>query len=348
MSLPPAPTDPLADTAVPNTLELVKLRKVFSARGQSGGVVAVNDVSFAIARGEVLGLVGESGSGKSTIARLIAHLYTPTSGEIRLSGQPLPPKLGGRARQSLRKNVQMIFQDPYASLNPVHSVRYTLGRPLKLHKLARGDARAQVNALLERVGLSPAETYADKRSFELSGGQRQRVGIARALAAQPELILADEPTSALDVSIRLDVMNLMLDLKDEEGLSMLFITHDLAGARYMSDRVAVLYAGTLVEIGPAIEVIDRPQHPYTQLLKSAAPKPDAGLVPETIEARGEVPDLKTLPPGCPFEPRCPYAMPECRDGLPRMYDIGAGHQARCLLHDPAIKEKRGLVGVERG
>ena len=161
-------------------------------------------------------------------------------------------------------------------------------------------------------------------------------GLPRALAAQPQLILADEPTSALDVSIRLDVMNVMLDLKDQEGLSMLFITHDLAGARYMSDRVAVLYAGTLVEIGPAVEVIDRPQHPYTRLLKSAAPKPDAGLVPETIEARGEVPDLKVLPPGCPFEPRCPHAMPACKDGLPAMYELGGGHQARCILHDPAL------------
>ena len=331
---------------VPLTLEIVNLRKVFGARGRPGGVVAVNDVSFAIARGEVLGLVGESGSGKSTIARLIAHLHTPTAGEIRLGGEPVPHRLGGAALRKFRRHVQMIFQDPYASLNPLHPVRYTLSRPLKIHGLARGNTEAQVDALLERVGLSPAGTYAPKRAFELSGGQRQRVGIARALAASPDLILADEPTSALDVSIRLDVMNLMLDLKDAEGLSMLFITHDLAGARYMSDRVAVLYAGTLVELGPAVEVIDRPQHPYTQLLKSAAPKPDAGLVPEQIEARGEVPDLKTLPPGCPFGPRCPHAMPECRDGLPRMYDVGHGHTARCILHDPAIRARRGEeVGV---
>ncbi|GGO32335.1 dipeptide/oligopeptide/nickel ABC transporter ATP-binding protein [Deinococcus humi] len=336
-------TNVLPPHGTPNTLEIVNLRKVFGARGRSGGVVAVNDVSFSIARGEVLGLVGESGSGKSTIARLIARLHTPTSGEIRLNGQPVPRRLGGRALKKVRKNVQMIFQDPYASLNPVHPVAYTLKRPLQIHGLARGHTEAEVNALLERVGLSPASTYASKRSFELSGGQRQRVGIARALAARPELILADEPTSALDVSIRLDVMNLMLDLKDQEGLSMLFITHDLAGARYMSDRIAVLYAGTLVELGPAVEVIDRPQHPYTQLLKSAAPKPDAGLVPEQIEARGEVPDLKTLPPGCPFEPRCPHALPECRDGLPKIYDVGQGHTARCILHDPAIQARRGGV-----
>ncbi|ULH17134.1 ABC transporter ATP-binding protein (plasmid) [Deinococcus sp. KNUC1210] len=331
------PTDPASSG---NTLEIEGLRKVFTARGRAN-VVAVNDVTFSIRRGEVLGLVGESGSGKSTIARLIAHLYEPTSGQIRLSGQNIPNRMGGGALRQFRKHVQMIFQDPYASLNPLHPVGYTLSRPLKIHRLARGNSDKQVHALLERVGLSPAATYAAKRPFELSGGQRQRVGIARALAAQPELILADEPTSALDVSIRLDVMNLLLDLKDQEGLSMLFITHDLAGARYMSDRVAVLYAGTLVELGPAEQVIDRPQHPYTQLLKSAAPKPDAGLTPDHVEARGEVPDLKALPPGCPFEPRCPYAMPECKDGLPRMYDVGEGHQARCILHDPAVKAKRG-------
>lgn len=332
-----------APTDGPNTLDIVNLRKVFGGRGKSGGVVAVNDVSFSIRRGEVLGLVGESGSGKSTIARLIARLHQPTSGEIHLNGEVVPHKLSGQGLRQLRRRVQMIFQDPYASLNPLHPVRYTLARPLKIHRLARGNTDSQVAALLERVGLTPALTYAAKRPFELSGGQRQRVGIARALAAQPELILADEPTSALDVSIRLDVMNLMLDLKDQEGLSMLFITHDLAGARYMSDRVAVLYAGTLVEIGPAVQVIDQPQHPYTQLLKSAAPKPDAGLTPDHIEARGEVPDLSTLPPGCPFEPRCPYAMPECRNGLPKLYDVGEGHQARCLLHDPAIKAKRAGV-----
>ena len=329
------------------TLEIVNLRKVFPARGRAG-VVAVGDVSFSIRRGEVLGLVGESGSGKSTIARLIARLYPATSGQVRLGGQDLPLRLGGRALRAFRRRVQIIFQDPYASLNPLHRVGYTLARPLKLHHLVEGDGQVQVHALLERVGLSPAAVYAAKRPFELSGGQRQRVVIARALAARPELILADEPTSALDVSIRLDIMNLLLDLRDQEGLSMLFITHDLAGARYMSDRVAVLYAGTLVELGPAESVIDEPQHPYTQLLKSAAPKPDAGLIPEHIEARGEVPDLRALPPGCPFEPRCPHAMPECKNGLPPLYDLGGGHQARCLLHDPAFRNRRESAGLPAG
>ena len=327
-----------------DTLEVANLRKVFG-HGGTAGVVAVNDVSFNIRRGEVLGLVGESGSGKSTVARLVAHLHRPTAGEIRLGGQTVPNHLGGAALRRFRKRVQMIFQDPYASLNPLHPVGYTLARPLQIHGLVQGSLTASVHGLLERVGLSPAAVFARKRPFELSGGQRQRVGIARALAAQPELILADEPTSALDVSIRLDVMNLLLDLKDQEGLSLLFITHDLAGARYMSDRIAVLYAGTLVELGPAEAVIDRPQHPYTQLLKSAAPKPDAGLAPEHIEARGEVPDLRHLPPGCPFAPRCPHARPVCNEGLPKMYAVGGGHQARCILHDPALK---GAEGVGRG
>ncbi|PNY79497.1 ABC transporter ATP-binding protein [Deinococcus koreensis] len=323
-----SPTEP--------ALELRNLRKVFRGRTRAGDVVAVNDVSFSIARGEVLGLVGESGSGKSTIARLVARFHEPSGGEIRLAGEATPRRLRGRALRQFRQRVQMIFQDPYASLNPLSRVGYILARPLKIHGLGAGDIPGQVSALLERVGLSPPGVYAGKRPFELSGGQRQRVGIARALATRPELILADEPTSALDVSIRLDIMNLLLDLKDQEGLSMLFITHDLAGARYMSDRVAVLYAGHLVEIGPATGVIDDPQHPYTRLLRSAAPKPDAGLAPNRVEGRGEVPDLSALPPGCPFEPRCPHAMPACRAGLPKMYDLGGGHQARCLLHDPAV------------
>jgi peptide/nickel transport system ATP-binding protein len=288
-----------------------------------------------VARGEVLGLVGESGSGKSTIARLVARLHTPTSGTIRLAGEALPRRLRGRALTRFRGRVQMIFQDPYASLNPLHPVAYTVGRPLAIHGGAKGRGqRQQVTALLERVGLSPGTLYADKLPHELSGGQRQRVGIARALAAGPELMLADEPTSMLDVSIRLDIMNLLLDLRGREGLSYLFITHDLAGARYVSDRIAVLYAGHLVEVGPARSVIETPQHPYTQLLKAAAPKPESGLEPERVAARGEVPDLTDLPPGCPFAPRCPFVREACRAELPRLVPVAPGHEVRCVLHYP--------------
>ncbi|GGS03970.1 ABC transporter ATP-binding protein [Deinococcus sedimenti] len=332
------PTDP-ADHDPP-ALELRGLTKVFPVGRSGRSVVAVNDLTLTLRRGEVLGLVGESGSGKSTVARLLSRLHEPTRGEIRLNGQPVPARLGGRALRAFRGQVQMIFQDPFSSLNPLHTVGYIVGRPLQIHGGARGAAvapRARVAALLDRVGLSPGAEYAAKRPHELSGGQRQRVVIARALAARPTVLLADEPTSALDVSIRLDIMNLLLDLRGSEGLSMLFITHDLAGARYVSDRVAVLYAGHVVEIGPAEAVISRPRMPYTQLLRRAAPDPEH---PQGAwsGARGEVPDLSNLPPGCPFEPRCEHARAECRAALPRLYDVGPGHQSRCVLHDPALND----------
>lgn len=339
----PATECAVRDSDTPPALELHDLSKTFRV-GRAGQTVrAVNSVTLSIGRGEVLGLVGESGSGKSTIARLIAHLHEPSGGSMRLGGENVPRRLNGARLRKFRRRVQMIFQDPFASLNALHTVRYILARPLRIHGLARGsDVQTQVRALLDRVGLSPGASYAVKKPHELSGGQRQRVVIARALAARPDLILADEPTSALDVSIRLDIMNLLLDLRDQEGLSMLFITHDLAGARYMSDRVAVMYAGHLVEIGPADQVINHPQMPYTQLLKSAAPKP-GGTLDEGLAARGEVPDLRQLPPGCPFEPRCPHARAACREGLPNLYDVGPGHQARCILHDPALTAPEPLA-----
>ncbi|GEM44423.1 ABC transporter ATP-binding protein [Deinococcus cellulosilyticus] len=325
-------------TQAPPALEVVNLTKAFAVGKSGRSIVAVNNVSFTIHRGEVLGLVGESGSGKSTIARLISQLYTPSSGSIQISGQPVPQHMKGPALARFRKQVQMIFQDPYASLNPQQPISYILSRPFQIHRLAKGrQVQQQVHQLLNRVGLFPGASYAPKRPHELSGGQRQRVSIARALAVQPSVILADEPTSALDVSIRLDIMNLLLDLRDQEGLAMLFITHDLAGARYMSDRIAVMYAGHLVEMGPADEVIQRPRHPYTQLLKQAAPDPDAHLKQGPVEARGEIPDLKNLPPGCPFAPRCPHARPACSEHLPQMYTVGSGHQVRCILHDPVLK-----------
>lgn len=295
-------------------------------------VRAVNDFNLSLRRGEVIALVGESGSGKTTVARVIARLYQPTAGRIIINGEEVPRKMSRGELLAFRRKVQMIFQDPFASLNPLHSVRYTLSRPLKIHRLAEGkEAEEKVAAMLERCGLTPPELFIDKLPHELSGGQRQRVGIARALMVGPELILADEPTSMLDVSIRLDIMNLMLDLKDEEGLAYLFITHDLAGAHYVADRIAIMYASFLVEVGPSDDVINYPLHPYTELLKAAAPKPESGLKPEKISTSYDIPDLTNVPPGCPFHPRCPYAEPRCKVAVPPLREVEPGHFTRCIL-----------------
>jgi len=331
LSAPIETSDSPVQTSSP-VLEVRGLGKTFAVGNSRRTVRAVDDVTFTLERGEVLGLVGESGSGKSTIARLISRLYLPSSGTVRLSGQEVPTRLGGVRLRRFRQKVQMIFQDPFSSLNPLHTVGYIVSRPLRIHGF-RGNLRARLTELLEKVGLFPAETYLEKRPHELSGGQRQRVGIARALASGPDLILADEPTSMLDVSIRLDIMNLLLELRDRDGVALLFITHDLAGARYMSDRVAVMYAGRIVEIGDARAVIESPQHPYTQLLKRAAPNPERGLERGKLEVQGEVPDLSKLPPGCPFAPRCPYHRPECDREVPAFRKTPSGSAARCVLYD---------------
>src|SRR5213595_215280 len=269
------------NNSIPPILEAVHLRKYFPLRqfnlsGASEAVHAVADNSLALYPGRALALVGESGSGKTTVARLLARLYDPTAGTILFRGKPVNTGKVASLR-SYRHHVQLILQDPFSSLNPVHDVRYHLSRPLRIFNHARNKEQEtqQILSLLNRVNLSPAEQFIQKYPHQLSGGQRQRIAIARALAVQPEVLLADEPVSMLDVSIRLDVLNLLLRLKDEERLALLFITHDIASARYFAEDTLVMYAGQMVEGGPSDEVIQRPKHPYTQLLISAAPNPDS-------------------------------------------------------------------------
>lgn len=322
-------------------LEAVKLRKDFPVRalhwfGSPRAVHAVEDTSLALYPGKATALVGESGSGKTTVARLLVRLYEPTSGGIRFQGESLAK--GRRALRAYRRQVQYIFQDPFSSLNPVHTVRYHLGRALRLHGYAHNadEEHAQILALLERVNLVPAGQFIDKFPHQLSGGQRQRIAIARSLAVRPSVILADEPVSMLDVSIRLDMLNLLLRLKEESNLAFLFITHDIASARYFAEETVVMYAGQLVEGGPTEEVIQKPQHPYTQLLLAAAPDPatigqrQAAKAPDSV--RGEPPSLIHPPGGCRFHPRCPAAMPVCRQNRPARTDLGNGHWTHCFLY----------------
>ncbi|WP_326627017.1 MULTISPECIES: ABC transporter ATP-binding protein [unclassified Streptomyces] len=299
-------------------------------------VHAVDDVSLKLRRGTVTALVGESGSGKSTVARLLAQLYPLTEGEIQLAGKAV--KAGrGRSFRSYVRQVQLIFQDPFASLNPVHTVRYHLTRSLKIH--GREATGTELSALLERVQLTPAAQYLDKFPHELSGGQRQRVAIARALGADPKVLLADEPVSMLDVSIRLGVLNLLRDLKERLHLAILYITHDIASARYFADTTLVMYAGRIVEGGDSETVTQRPAHPYTQLLIASAPDPDRVAAEEEQEeaGSGEPPSLIAPPAGCRFHPRCPKALERCRTELPPRFDLADGQWAACWLYADAAE-----------
>src|SRR5579883_3261279 len=322
-------------------MEIEHLRKLFPLRqinlfGPQRAVHAVEDSSFALYPGRATALVGESGSGKTTIARMLARLYDPTSGTIMFQGKPVKLTHGSALRQ-YRRHVQLVFQDPFSSLNPVHSVEYHLSRPLRVygHARTKREETEQILALLNRVSLTPAEQFIQKFPHQLSVGQRQRVAIARALAAQPEVLLADEPVSMLDVSIRLDILNLLLRLKQEEHLALLYITHDIASALYFAEETLVMYAGQMVEGGPSEEVIQRPKHPYTQLLLSAAPDPERmaqGAGAEALPARGEIPSLIRPPSGCRFHPRCPHAMPICRERFPGRTELGQGHWTHCFLY----------------
>ena len=327
-----------ATTLSPPALEARDLTKHFSVRkGKSifsrrVALHAVDDVSLALEEGTVTSVVGESGSGKSVLSRMLARTLTPTSGELYLAGEKV--ELGQRGRQSYASEVQLVLQDPFASLNPIHTVRHHLVRPLKLHHNAGDDVEESVKQLLARVSLNPPERFIDRFPHEMSGGQLQRVSFARALAARPRVLLADEPVSMLDVSIRLGVLNLIAELRDTERLAILYITHDIASARYLGDRAVVMYAGQVIERAPGLVLTDEPAHPYTELLLSAAPDPVRGA-PPPLPARGAPPRLVAPPPGCRFHPRCPHAMEICKTTQPPSFTVATGHEAACWLHAPA-------------
>jgi oligopeptide transport system ATP-binding protein len=297
-----------------------------------GSVRAVDGVSFEVFRGETLGLVGESGCGKSTTGRTILQLYRPTAGDVYFQDVNLA-ELQGRELNRMRRRMQMIFQDPYASLDPRMTVGTIVSEPLDIHRSHTGKARTErVQELLDLVGLNPY--FISRYPHEFSGGQRQRIGIARALALQPDFIICDEPISALDVSIQAQVVNLMEDLQQRFGLTYLFIAHDLSMVRHISNRMAVMYLGKLVELADRVELYEHPQHPYTQALISAVPIPDpvADAARQEIILEGEVPSPANPPQGCNFSTRCPYVMDICLESEPEFKDIGSGHRVACFLH----------------
>jgi peptide/nickel transport system ATP-binding protein len=305
---------------------------------------AVDDVSLDIRPREIVALVGESGSGKSTVARLLALLYRPTAGRILYRGQPVDALRSRRELRWYRSQVPMVFQDPYSSINPVFRVSHGVMRALKLHRpeLNPRERRDEAERVFESVGLSPAGEMLQKFPYEMSGGQRQRVGFAQALAVRPSLILADEPVSMLDVSIRAGILNLMLDLRDRTGVSILFITHDIASARYVADRIAVMYAGHVVEAGPIEEVLANPRHPYAQLLVAAVPDPHRRGEVEVGAATGEPPQVIDPKEGCRFMPRCPLAIEVCSRVTPRLTSMGPDHAAAC--HVAAQQVSVGQAG----
>lgn len=317
-------------------LEVRNLKKYFPVRrGVLRRVVAhvkaVDGVSFFIREGETLGLVGESGCGKTTAGRTILRLLDPTEGNIlfRNNGKAVDiAKVSNRAMKPLRRQMQIIFQDPYSSLNPRMTIGDIIGEPLVVHRVGTSAEReARVKELLEAVGLNPQ--YVKRYPHEFSGGQRQRIGIARALALGPKLIICDEPVSALDVSIQAQVLNLLEDLQKEFGLTYLFIAHDLSVVRHISDRVAVMYLGKIVEMAETEELFRNPRHPYTEALLSAVPVPDPDYQRERIILKGDVPSPVNPPSGCYFHPRCPYAQPICKEQEPPFTDIGGEHFASC-------------------
>lgn len=329
----PAEMNTASTNGTENMLEVRGLRKYFPIRGGVfsrvvANVKAVEDVSFAIKPGEVVGLVGESGSGKTTAGRSILRLIEPTDGEVLFNGVDIT-KLSKNQMREYRKKMQIIFQDPFASLNPRMTVGDIIGEALTIHNLAQGRAKEEkVADLLERTGLSA--NHMRRYPHEFSGGQRQRIGIARALAVDPKFIVADEPVSALDVSIQAQVVNLLQDLKEDFGLTLLFIAHDLAVVEYISDKVIVMYLGRVMEIAPAKELYANPVHPYTEALLSAVPIPDPTLKRDRILLQGDIPSPINPPSGCVFRTRCPIATKECAEVVPQLEEVSPGHFKACI------------------